>query len=175
MLTSFLAPQRKCGECKACCTAIAVQEIRKPFGAHCEHECDKGCAIYKDRPKSCAEYECGWLLGVTSFADRPDKVGYVIHHETDEHGIWFQIHMLRKISDDETLKLMQTTYNVVRMMEFAGIKIVPHDLQQNCSFEPDLVKYPDFPNIPGKTVWKTWDNIHYYLDAPKRKALKVVS
>lgn len=174
-MTSFLKPQRKCGDCKACCTAISVEEIRKPFGAKCEHECEKGCAIYGKHPDSCQGYMCGWLMGFGDDTDRPDKIGAVLHHSMDDHGFWIQIHTIRKLTENEMFRLVLTAENIVVSARLRGIKIVRHDQMQNCNFEPDLKKYPGFANIPGKTVWKTWDDIHYFLESPTRKPLPMVT
>ncbi len=174
MMTSFLNPQRKCGECRACCTAIAVKELRKPFMAHCEHECDKGCAIYKTKPDSCSGYECGWLLGMGHIEDRPDRIGGVIHHETDEHGLWVQVHLLRKVNPGEFKLLMMTAELCFKITSARGIKLVHHDIVQNCNFPPDLTKYPGTENTPDKVVWETRDDIHYILRGTKRIPLKVV-
>jgi hypothetical protein len=56
--------------------------LDKPEFEHCEHECEEGCGIYAKRPKSCREFDCGWLQGLTApgfAADdlRPDKTGLV--------------------------------------------------------------------------------------------------
>lgn len=174
MMLSFLGKQRKCGECKACCTAIAVKELRKPFMAHCEHECQKGCNVYESRPDSCRGYECGWLIGLGPIEHRPDKIGGVIHHEVDEEGMWVQVHLTRKVSKEEFITLMSIAETAMKIAELRGVKLTYHDQQQNCSFTPDLVKYPGFENRAGKTVWKTHDGIHYVLEAPKRIPLKVV-
>lgn len=73
-----------CGPCTACCTALAVLSLGKHDYEPCKHLRRgpiKGCGIYKDRPKDCAEYECLWRAGAISneFPDfRPDKCGFVL-------------------------------------------------------------------------------------------------
>lgn len=175
MMTSFLGQQRRCGDCKACCTAISVEELGKPFNAHCEHECDKGCAIYGKHPLSCQGYECGWLLGFGKLEDRPDKIGAVLHHSVDDHGLWIQIHTLRELTDEEMHRMAMAAETILRGLHLRGVKLVRFDQVQNCNFKPDLKKYPGFANIAGKTVWKTYDDVHYTLESPKRVPLKVVT
>jgi hypothetical protein len=73
--------ERVCGECRACCTVLSIPEVDTPAGTPCQHECDKGCAIYRVRPKRCQEFSCGWLHGVGRSADRPDKAGWFVSVE----------------------------------------------------------------------------------------------
>ncbi|WP_298290389.1 hypothetical protein [Novosphingobium sp.] len=41
---------------------MAIDELEKPLGVWCEHvRKGNGCAIYADRPPSCAAYGCGYL------------------------------------------------------------------------------------------------------------------
>lgn len=68
---------RTCGECTACCIALAVQELDKPRYQSCSHLCDKGCATYDDRPGSCRDYQCLWFQGFLGEEDRPDKLGVI--------------------------------------------------------------------------------------------------
>jgi hypothetical protein len=39
--------------------------------------CSKGCAIYANRPPTCKEWECEWLIGRLTEGDRPDKLGAI--------------------------------------------------------------------------------------------------
>lgn len=52
-----------CGSCTLCCKIMAVDELQKPRNQWCGH-CDKGrgCKIYDERPQSCRDFECVWLL-----------------------------------------------------------------------------------------------------------------
>lgn len=75
--------KRKCGACGECCTAMGITELNKKAGDRCPHlvrvptggEC---CGIYETRPTSCRTFECYWLKGWATAADRPDKLGCVI-------------------------------------------------------------------------------------------------
>jgi hypothetical protein len=68
---------RSCGDCTACCTVLAVDELRKPMRWACDHAACAGCRIYDARPQSCRDFNCQWLLGEISGDDstRPDRVG----------------------------------------------------------------------------------------------------
>jgi hypothetical protein len=52
-----------CGDCTACCTVLAVTELRKPMRIACEHICRDGCRIYHERPAGCRQFNCLWLRG----------------------------------------------------------------------------------------------------------------
>ena len=72
--------KRSCGECSACCTVVGVDDLPTPKGTwtRCDHErAGGGCSIYAERPRSCRRYQCAWLLGLGSDADRPDRIGIV--------------------------------------------------------------------------------------------------
>lgn len=76
-----LAKPRACGTCTVCCTVLSVPEIPKAVHTACEHlGSHKGCAIYKDRPKSCADFHCLWLTETEGVDGeyRPDRCGLVL-------------------------------------------------------------------------------------------------
>lgn len=72
------ARPRECGECTACCTALAIPEVPTLVGEHCTHECAEGCAIYAMRPSRCRNFECMWIGGWGAKpGDRPDRLGWL--------------------------------------------------------------------------------------------------
>ncbi len=68
---------RACGECTMCCKLMGVPELKKPAARWCA-SCDKGvgCRVYDERPPSCRNFECFWLMD-EAFPDdfRPDRIG----------------------------------------------------------------------------------------------------
>lgn len=52
-----------CGTCNFCCKVMQIDELAKPEGVWCSH-ClpGRGCGIYADRPSSCREFSCQWLM-----------------------------------------------------------------------------------------------------------------
>jgi hypothetical protein len=52
-----------CGSCTFCCKVPEVVEVAKPRGQWCA-QCDKGkgCKVYAERPQSCADFACFWLI-----------------------------------------------------------------------------------------------------------------
>jgi hypothetical protein len=69
--------QRSCGECRECCTAMAVGEIGKGWYEKCARLSESGCDIYGSHPTSCKDYHCLWLDGWGGEDDRPDKLGVI--------------------------------------------------------------------------------------------------
>ena len=71
---------RTCGDCTACCTVLAVHELDKPVNTVCKYDAGGSCAIYSERPQSCRDYECLWLVSEEwmRLAERPDRVGVIL-------------------------------------------------------------------------------------------------
>jgi hypothetical protein len=57
---------KSCGTCTLCCKVLTVTELDKPGGVWCA-SCKPGvgCSIYEDRPPSCRDFACLWLLDAT--------------------------------------------------------------------------------------------------------------
>jgi hypothetical protein len=74
-------PTRRCGDCTACCTTLAIEEIEKPAFAACAHDRSgsggRGCGVYTDRPSACRNFRCLWLDGHLGERDRPDRLGVI--------------------------------------------------------------------------------------------------
>lgn len=78
-----------------CCKLVGVHDLpdHKPVNTWCQH-CDKkaGCQIYEDRPETCREFACMWLLSQErpnpmGLALRPDKSKVVLAPHPDEDVI----------------------------------------------------------------------------------------
>lgn len=77
---------RKCGECSLCCKILPVQDanLDKAHGVRCKHQRRGGCKVYAFRPQKCAQWSCGWLLGIgVDGLSRPDRAGYIIDPVAD--------------------------------------------------------------------------------------------
>ena len=71
-------PDRHCGACTECCSALAVAELEKPLWEPCKHLCPKGCGIYERKPDECTKFECFWLRGFFGGDEhRPDRLGLI--------------------------------------------------------------------------------------------------
>ena len=85
---------RPCDGCRACCSAMAVEELGKPNYTTCKYECEKGCSIYGNHPGTCRAFFCLWKLPnwLLKENDRPDKLGVVFYvrteGETKQLEIW---------------------------------------------------------------------------------------
>jgi len=105
---------RKCGSCSACCTTLAIREaaevhdddgsvrtevlFEKEPGVRCEHVRggNKCCGIYEERPGPCKIFTCGWVMGLGSNKDRPDKNNAVFTMEETDIGPALVIYEVRE-------------------------------------------------------------------------------
>ena len=77
---------KSCGECTLCCSALEIDELKKPAGPKCENCGDGGCGIYVDRPQVCRDFECEWLMSRRLPPHfRPDRIG-VLFMEDHDYG-----------------------------------------------------------------------------------------
>lgn len=81
---------RECGDCEACCWAMAIDEREAPMFSKCRDQRSQvdgerpGCSAYEDRPIQCQRYRCEWLVGMTyhgipAASLRPDKAGIMLN------------------------------------------------------------------------------------------------
>jgi hypothetical protein len=122
--------KRACGECRACCTTCAVNELNKPLNTPCQHLCERGCAIYESRPTSCREYDCAWLQGYLSENHRPDRSGIVWTFERIAGFNGLLAHAML-VNDQVPLERVEYQYNILRQghREPLMLQIIPHDLR----------------------------------------------
>jgi hypothetical protein len=60
---SPLVPGRTCGTCSMCCKVYSINELNKPAGRWCIHSVPgRGCANHHNRPRSCRQFFCSWLV-----------------------------------------------------------------------------------------------------------------
>jgi len=58
-----IVPGRSCGTCSLCCKVYSIKELSKPAGRWCVHRVrGSGCGIHPDRPRSCRDFFCSWLV-----------------------------------------------------------------------------------------------------------------
>lgn len=83
---------RSCGQCRACCISLPIEELRKVSYTPCPDLRPlpaKGCGRYETRPEVCRAYRCAWLLGWTPPEDRPDRFGVILDRiEKDGYIVW---------------------------------------------------------------------------------------
>ena len=121
---------RQCGECRACCTTCAVNELNKSLNTACVHICERGCAIYESRPNSCREYDCAWLQGHLPEKHRPDKSGIVWTFERIEgfDGLLAQAMLLNEHVPMDRIEFL---YGMLRQSSRYPLmlQIIPHTLR----------------------------------------------
>jgi hypothetical protein len=75
-----------CGECKQCCKVLNIREVNSPVGSWCRYAKGHGCGIYPERPGSCRQFQCLWLMS----QDRPGQK-YEPQLRPDRGGVVFVI------------------------------------------------------------------------------------
>jgi hypothetical protein len=67
---------------------MAVPELYKPAWSLCPNcAVGSGCKVYPDRPQSCRDFLCGWLMAPYMGPDlKPDKC-HVVFFQSDRHTI----------------------------------------------------------------------------------------
>ena len=75
---------KTCGACTMCCSALEIDELRKPAGPKCADCGEAGCRIYLDRPRVCRDFECEWLSDRRLPPHfRPDRIGVLFMEDYD--------------------------------------------------------------------------------------------
>jgi hypothetical protein len=80
-----------CGDCNLCCELLGVVEYEKPANTFCQY-CPNGvggCQNYAGRPKTCREFECGWLNSRTPVDFRPDRIHIIVTGEDKKLRVQF--------------------------------------------------------------------------------------
>jgi len=121
---SIVSDDRKCGDCTLCCegwiTNVAHGYEMWP-GNKCQFvSCGNGCTIYNDRPKSCEEFSCQWLIDkrVPEWM-KPNTCGAILK-EWEINGIKFlEIFEAGRKLDSEVLTW---AFNALVSKKFENIK-----------------------------------------------------
>ena len=88
---------KQCGECGLCCKLDRVEAIGKPKGILCKHRGCDGCEIYDDRPETCRNLNCLWLLDDNlPESMRPDKIGAYAYGATENGYMIVAVDPLRE-------------------------------------------------------------------------------
>jgi hypothetical protein len=82
---------KQCGTCSLCCKTMVIPELKKPKDIWCPNFARKtGCAIYVDRPGSCRDFTCYWLLDPAMGLEwKPDRCKMVLDARED----WLVVHV----------------------------------------------------------------------------------
>ena len=132
-------PDRHCGACTECCSALAVAEIEKPLWEPCKHLCPKGCGIYESKPQECSKFECMWLRGFFGNDEhRPDKLGLVVARIKDKRlGYVLAVWESRPLA----LETAKVQYILDRISKYYYCYVFPYMHQEKrVILGPDLEK-----------------------------------
>jgi hypothetical protein len=82
---------KQCGTCSLCCKTMVIPELKKPKDSWCPNFTrGRGCAIYADRPPSCRDFTCYWLLDPAMGPEwKPDTCKMVLDARQD----WLVVHV----------------------------------------------------------------------------------
>lgn len=144
-LVELTTQKLPCGDCTACCDAIGVEELGKPYSCECEHQSKSGCAIYGKHPASCKGFNCFWTTGV--FSDlaelRPDQCGYILCLSACEGGAALDVYATRKDGLDR--RVLEKLVAVI-LAEMGGlilyVREYPHGAKVGVEYPIDP-KYPE--------------------------------
>lgn len=166
--------KRQCGPCKACCNAVGVEELGKPYWTDCQHQIENGCGCHGKHPPSCKHYQCLWLCGNMDFSDRPDQLGAIFQAENDVGGIWITVLILRGDVNFDRIERMAKIMQGDPVIK--GVRFAKVDQVFNTGYPINTAKYPNTPNIGEGTTWAQYKHsTFWFLDAPKRIPLKVIT
>jgi len=99
-----------CGSCRSCCITLFVADegdgFTKPSHKPCHNLCNEGCAVYKDRPRTCKAFECVWAKsqkGNRAMAAelRPDRCGVIL---TDHEDGPVRVHQSRAYPKSDAMQ-----------------------------------------------------------------------
>jgi hypothetical protein len=122
--------KRSCGACSLCCKLSYITELNKPIDCWCPHARpgNGGCSIYPDRPHSCRNFVCGWLLDELELPDEwfPARCKMIISprvwgHNVAETGFLITVDPAypnawrRKPYYEQLLALARQTFVVIRI------------------------------------------------------------
>jgi len=82
---------KQCGTCSLCCKTMVIPELKKPKDSWCPNFVrGSGCAIYHERPPSCRDFTCYWLLDPAMGPEwKPDRCKMVL----DARQEWLVVHV----------------------------------------------------------------------------------
>jgi hypothetical protein len=114
---------RSCGECTLCCKLMSIPELHKPEASWCAHcKPGQGCSIYQERPGSCRDFACKWLLD-RHLSDiwYPRRSKIVLHEILNEFG---SPPVLMKVLVDRTYPTawrQEPYYSEIKRMALFGL------------------------------------------------------
>src|ERR1700730_5992563 len=84
-----IAPGKSCGSCTKCCTVMGVPELEKKPWSKCVHVgAGVGCTIYSERPPSCRNFACGWLMDPHMGPDLKPENCHVVLFQRDGQNVF---------------------------------------------------------------------------------------
>jgi len=60
---------------------MSIEELHKIEGETCYLVRKEGCSAYSERPPSCRDFQCLWLMGAGKDSHRPDRSNVLVYAE----------------------------------------------------------------------------------------------
>lgn len=93
---------KECGDCTSCCDGHIIGTshgnrfgYRKP----CVFLVSKICSVYKDRPKSCHDFQCGWTQNLFPEWMKPNLCGVMVSIEINNDIQFLRVVELQELID----------------------------------------------------------------------------
>jgi hypothetical protein len=95
-----IVPGRSCGTCSLCCKVYSIRELGKPAGRWCVHRVHgKGCGIHPDRPRSCRDFFCSWLVDPNLGPEwKPEVSRFVLSADATHRAIMVTVDPERRLA-----------------------------------------------------------------------------
>ena len=169
-------PHNSCGECQACCVSHGVREIGKPYSCECQHQTDKGCAIYTERPVSCRTFGClYWVRLLNDASLRPDKLGVMMTFTFSDGGLWLDAYETRPdaLEGEEQQEAVNRACEIVQQMsdDISGLRIFPYGALVGVDFKTNDAVYPYEEQDPRGLLLRRDGNVLYFV-GKRRRSMK---
>ena len=159
-----LTQKYTCGGCTVCCTVVGVNDLGKPFYARCEHQIERGCGIYLDRPRGCRDFVCAWAAGLIGDAEswRPDRCDLLFNLRRFADGLWLEIYEAKPGAATDVKRVdylvQKITGRVERIEKIVGTRLHHFGDAVGLGFVADEQKYPGGGAVSLKMSRYDWVN-----------------
>ena len=132
---------------------MAVEELRKPMYAACQHCGPAGCSIYGTHPPTCSQWQCLWAAGVLDESDRPDRCGLMFEQSIIDGIPVISIHEVIP----HALEARQRVAKLIEKIQHFGLRTDeihewPYGTRGATAFVADRLTYPNAPSGPVKRI-----------------------
>jgi hypothetical protein len=144
--------EQTCGGCTACCYAIGVEELGKPYFRHCEHQKASSCRIHETKPGSCKRYKCLYLQGAVKV--RPDELGFIFQvYKDDKENMILEVIEIEDCPRSKWEKMSAILSEILNGYKVDAIKLFCWDTKIATDFHTTPI---DTYVADGQENWHPW-------------------